>query len=210
MSNDTFDRFSNFVTNLGSDRPANGVMAHPALLGEDNLRVGSTLISTLHHAVAALERLSTDAHFGRQDTKAKPPEIPTAAGLQDIATSSPVDDNLAAPREMPGPHRRSSNRRDVNKVTWAQLDHVTEPGRYLHRFGWLSISADDIAIWRQFPHASFTLCQRGRSQGDSEYLLGAFDPGDPAERGISGDPDPSQPAGPLPYARLRPAVGQTP
>lgn len=47
----------------------------------------------------------------------------------------------------------------VNKVTWQQVGHVTEPGRYMFRFGWLSIVADDLAIWTQFPDASFTLVQ---------------------------------------------------
>ena len=47
----------------------------------------------------------------------------------------------------------------VNKVTWQQVGHVTEPGRYMFRFGWLSIAPDDLAIWRQFPNAAFTLVQ---------------------------------------------------
>jgi hypothetical protein len=47
----------------------------------------------------------------------------------------------------------------VNKVTWQQAGHVTEPGRYMFRFGWLTIVPDDLAIWRQFPDASFTLVQ---------------------------------------------------
>ena len=47
----------------------------------------------------------------------------------------------------------------VNKVTWQQVGHVTEPGRYMFRFGWLTIAADDLAIWMQFPDASFTFVQ---------------------------------------------------
>jgi hypothetical protein len=47
----------------------------------------------------------------------------------------------------------------VNKVTWQQVGHVTEPGRYMFRFGWLTIAPDDLAIWTQFPDASFTLVQ---------------------------------------------------
>ncbi len=45
----------------------------------------------------------------------------------------------------------------VNKVTWQKAGRVTEPGRYMFRYGWLTITADDLAIWRQFPEASFTL-----------------------------------------------------
>jgi hypothetical protein len=47
----------------------------------------------------------------------------------------------------------------VNKVTWQQVGHVTEPGRYMFRFGWLTVAPDDLAIWTQFPNASFTLVQ---------------------------------------------------
>lgn len=45
----------------------------------------------------------------------------------------------------------------VNKVTWQQVGHVTEPGRYMFRFGWLTVAPDDLAIWKQFPGALFTL-----------------------------------------------------
>jgi hypothetical protein len=47
----------------------------------------------------------------------------------------------------------------VNKVTWQKVGHVSEPGRYMFRFGWLTIAPDDLAIWTQFPDASFTLVQ---------------------------------------------------
>lgn len=45
----------------------------------------------------------------------------------------------------------------VNKITWAQVGRVTEPGRYMLRFGWVTITAEDIAIWEQYPNAAFTL-----------------------------------------------------
>lgn len=73
----------------------------------------------------------------------------------------------------------------VNKVTWQQVGHVTEPGRYMFRFGWLTIAADDLAIWTQFPDASFTLVQTSapplavetdEAVADTEeFHLGAFD-----------------------------------
>jgi hypothetical protein len=31
----------------------------------------------------------------------------------------------------------------VNEVTWQQAGHVNEPGRYMFRFGWLTVTADD-------------------------------------------------------------------
>ena len=34
---------------------------------------------------------------------------------------------------------------------------MAQPGRYMFRFGWLAITADDLAVWEQFPDASFTL-----------------------------------------------------
>jgi hypothetical protein len=45
----------------------------------------------------------------------------------------------------------------VNKLTWAQVGRVTEPGRYMFKFGWLTITADDLAIWKKYPTAAFTL-----------------------------------------------------
>jgi hypothetical protein len=45
----------------------------------------------------------------------------------------------------------------VNKLTWAQVGRVTEPGRYMFKFGWLTITADDLAIWQKYPTAAFTL-----------------------------------------------------
>jgi hypothetical protein len=73
----------------------------------------------------------------------------------------------------------------VNKVTWQQVGHVTEPGRYMFRFGWLTIAADDLAIWTQYPDASFTLVQTPSpspvadaetpSAETDEFHLGAFE-----------------------------------
>ena len=45
----------------------------------------------------------------------------------------------------------------VNKVTWQQVGRVTEPGRYMFRFGWLTITAQDLAVWERLPNAAFTL-----------------------------------------------------
>lgn len=73
----------------------------------------------------------------------------------------------------------------VNKVTWQQVGHVTEPGRYMFRFGWLTVAADDLAIWTRFPDASFTLVQTSAPPlavetdepvaETDEFHLGAFD-----------------------------------
>lgn len=69
----------------------------------------------------------------------------------------------------------------VNKITWQKAGSVTEPGRYIFTFGWLIITAEDLAIWRQFPNAAFTLF-RTANEAEEEYRLGAFElPASPQE-----------------------------
>jgi len=66
----------------------------------------------------------------------------------------------------------------VNKVTWQQAGHVKEPGRYMFRFGWLTVTADDLAIWTQFPDASFSLVKTAEGTATDEteeFHLGAFE-----------------------------------
>jgi hypothetical protein len=64
---------------------------------------------------------------------------------------------------------------EVHKVTWAQVGRVAEPGRYLFTFGWLTITAEDLAIWHQHPGAAFTLLIQSPTEGVEEYHLGAFE-----------------------------------
>lgn len=64
----------------------------------------------------------------------------------------------------------------VNKVTWQQAGHVTEPGRYMFRFGWLTVTTEDLAIWEQFPDALFALVKTaGTTDETEEFHLGAFE-----------------------------------
>ena len=63
----------------------------------------------------------------------------------------------------------------VNKITWQQAGHVAEPGRYMFRFGWLTVTAEDLAVWNRFPDASFALVRRPSSDEAEEYYLGVFD-----------------------------------
>ena len=68
----------------------------------------------------------------------------------------------------------------INKVTWHQVGHVTEPGRYMFRFGWLTIAADDLAVWEQFPNALFALVKTAAAtpidaDATEEFHLGAFE-----------------------------------
>ncbi len=69
----------------------------------------------------------------------------------------------------------------VTKVTWAQVGRITAPGRYMFRFGWLTITPDDIAVWRVYPNAAFTLLRTVVSRTNvegvtaDEYRLGTFE-----------------------------------
>jgi hypothetical protein len=70
----------------------------------------------------------------------------------------------------------------VDKVTWQQVGRVTDPGRYLFKFGWLTITAEDLAVWKQFPNAAFTLVRKpppvapsDTDEIDEELHLGAFE-----------------------------------
>jgi hypothetical protein len=69
----------------------------------------------------------------------------------------------------------------VNKITWAQVGRVTDPGRYLFKFGWLTITADDLAIWVKYPNAVFTLLRtltpttETEAETIDEYRLGTFE-----------------------------------
>jgi hypothetical protein len=64
----------------------------------------------------------------------------------------------------------------ANKITWQQAGRVTEPGRYMFRFGWLTVTAEDLAVWEQFPTAAFTLVKMAVApDADDEYHLGAFE-----------------------------------
>ena len=64
----------------------------------------------------------------------------------------------------------------ITKITWQRAGQVTEPGRYMFRFGWLTVAAEDLAVWRQFPDAMFTLVQIPAATEDAEeFHLGAFE-----------------------------------
>jgi hypothetical protein len=64
---------------------------------------------------------------------------------------------------------------EVQKVTWARVGRVAEPGRYLFTFGWLTITAEDLAVWIQHPNAAFTLVIKPPTEAVEEYHLGAFE-----------------------------------
>jgi len=73
----------------------------------------------------------------------------------------------------------------VDKITWQRAGGVSEPGRYMFTFGWLTVTEDDLKIWNQFPDASFTLVEMPERTGEGqdgldevhaeEFHLGTFE-----------------------------------
>lgn len=79
----------------------------------------------------------------------------------------------------------------VNKISWQKAGGVTEPGRYMFTFGWLTVTAEDLAIWKQFPQALFTLVKLpsgtnvDAADAAEEFHLGAFELPATSSRGES-------------------------
>jgi hypothetical protein len=63
----------------------------------------------------------------------------------------------AATKARTEPRTHALLKSSVNKIIWAQAGRVTEPGRYMFKFGWLTVTAEDLGIWKQYPNAAFTL-----------------------------------------------------
>ena len=62
----------------------------------------------------------------------------------------------------------------VARINWQNVGNVTEPGRYMFKFGWVTVTAEDIAIWSQFPEATFALYEApGPERLNDEYRLGS-------------------------------------
>lgn len=72
--------------------------------------------------------------------------------------------------------QRDGQMSDIKKLTWAQVGRVKDPGRYMFRFGWLTITAEDLWVWENNPTAAFTLVRTlGRSIETDEFRLGTFE-----------------------------------
>jgi hypothetical protein len=74
-------------------------------------------------------------------------------------------------------HFASQQDLHVNKVTWAKVGKVGEPGRYMFRFGYVTVTTEDLEVWKQFPHAEFALVAKSSDEAGDEFALGAFDVG---------------------------------
>jgi hypothetical protein len=100
--------------------------------------------------------------------------IDRKASLSEISarlTEAQADAKAAANPTEPAPLP------PIKKVSWAQVGRVAEPGRYMFRFGWLTITAEDLAVWEQHPSAVFTLFRTAtvtEEVGD-EFRLGTFE-----------------------------------
>jgi hypothetical protein len=81
--------------------------------------------------------------------------------------------------------QKPAGQKITSKINWQKAGRVVEPGRYMHRFGWLTVTAEDIAVWRQYPQAEFTMVQLPKPPGVApaedalqdldEYHLGTFE-----------------------------------
>ena len=65
----------------------------------------------------------------------------------------------------------------ITKINWQRAGRVTEPGRYMFRFGWLTVTAEDLAVWQQYPEAAFTLVELPdiAEDGREQFHLGLFE-----------------------------------
>lgn len=82
----------------------------------------------------------------------------------------------------------------IVKLTWAQVGRATKPGRYLFKFGWLTIRAEDLYVWENYPNAAFTLIKltSNTETEAEEFWLGTFElpaagVGDPPPVGAEGE-----------------------
>ena len=98
----------------------------------------------------------------------------SGASLSEIATEFARAE--AAIKARTEPRTYALPKLSVNKIIWAQAGRVTEPGRYMIRFGWLTVTAEDLAIWKQYPNAAFTLLRTATAEdAEDEFRLGTFE-----------------------------------
>ena len=61
----------------------------------------------------------------------------------------------------------------VPRISWANVGKVESAGRYMFKFGWVTITAEDIAIWSEYPEATFALYEVQGTEENNEYRLGS-------------------------------------
>jgi hypothetical protein len=98
----------------------------------------------------------------------------SGASLSEIATELARTEAATNARTEPRTHALPKS--SVNKIIWAQAGRVTEPGRYMFKFGWLTVTAEDLAVWKQYPNAAFTVLRAvPAEEGEDEFRLGTFE-----------------------------------
>jgi hypothetical protein len=98
----------------------------------------------------------------------------SGASLSEIATE--LARTEAATKALTEPRTHALLKSSVTKIIWAQAGRVTEPGRYMFKFGWLTVTAEDLAIWKQYPNAAFTLLRTAPAEkAEDEFRLGTFE-----------------------------------
>jgi hypothetical protein len=45
----------------------------------------------------------------------------------------------------------------------------------MFKFGWLTVAADDLVVWKQFPDATFTLVRTMAAETEDDFHLGVFE-----------------------------------
>jgi hypothetical protein len=103
----------------------------------------------------------------------------SGASLSEIAVKLAL---YASDTEVPRETADASPGLSVTKITWPEVESVNEPGRYMFKLGWLTITAADLAVWKQFPNASFTVLRtvtmahsRNEAWVGEEFRLGTFE-----------------------------------
>src|SRR5882757_8971390 len=108
--------------------------------------IAAAMAGARRAAADAVEPSRTDPPPG-EDASVKSGSVTPESGVATPATEPQGQElNDEDAREI---DHQSSIASPVNKVAWAQIGRVTEPGRHMFRFGWLTVTADDLLIWEQ-------------------------------------------------------------
>lgn len=76
----------------------------------------------------------------------------------------------------------------IARISRPDVADANEPGRYKFRFGWVTITSEDLATWSQYPRATFAIYQV-KGETPDEYRLGTFDLRNEREAGQQPPPD---------------------
>lgn len=57
-------------------------------------------------------------------------------------------------------------------VSWADVNHVDQPGEYPFRDGTITVNFAEVAAWKKQPGAQFRLMRKHPIRGQIAYVLG--------------------------------------